>query len=132
MTSFVNQQIQQVFGDTMTTTNNGQGFSISTLQNVQDAFGNNSPMQICQRAVNFNTSAPNTFQLQGVALTATATQINQICGGSPVFSGSVPVTLPNISADPAGSAGMIYYNTTLNQFRAYITGTGWVTLNHTP
>jgi hypothetical protein len=132
MTSFVNVAPQSVFADLLTTTNSGQGLS-STLQNVQDAIGNNSTIQIALNAVNFNTSGGNTFQLQGVALTATATQINEVCGSAPIFSGSVPVTLNKISADPvSGSAGMIYYNTTLNQFRGYITGTGWVSLNHTP
>lgn len=131
MTSFVNQPPQAVFADTLTTTNNGQGLS-SVLQNVQDALGNNSPMQISFTAVNFNTSPGFTFQLSGVALTASASQINAVCGNNPTFSGSVPVTLNNLASDPSGAPGMIYYNTTLNQFRGYVNGTGWVSLNFTP
>lgn len=131
MTSFVNQQFQSVFGDTLTTTNQGNGLS-TTLQPLQDGFGNNSTVTIATNAINFDRSGPNTFQLDSISLTASSTQINSICGGSPVFVGDVPVTLTIIPADPVGSAGMIYYNSTTNQFRAYVLGTGWVALNHSP
>lgn len=133
MTSLVNQPFQNVFADTLTTTNSGQGLS-TTLQPLQDGIGNNSTITIATNAVNFNRGGGNTFQLDSVALTAPATNINNICGGTPSFSGSsTPLQLPSFASDPASpEAGWIYYNTTTNQIKAYLNGVGWVTLSHSP
>lgn len=70
------------FKDVLTLTNNYQGLGVGLTQ-VQDAAGNSSPMQIALQAVNFDRMDGNTFQLDGVALTATAEQINIVCGGAP-------------------------------------------------
>jgi hypothetical protein len=127
MTQLTNQSFQSVYGDLLTTTNNGGGLS-SFLQNLQDGFGNNSTITISLNAVNFNRSGPNTFQLDSVALTAPAANINAICGNSPAFTGNFPLQLPTgTTAQRPGvpENGMIWYNTTLNKVEAFSNGS-WV------
>ena len=70
------------YGDLLTTTNNGQGLT-NVLNPLQDGLGNNSPVTIATNAINFNRAGGNTFQLDGIALTATATALNTI--GSPSY-----------------------------------------------
>lgn len=131
MTALTNQPLQNVYGDLLTTTNNGAGLN-NVLHQLQDGFGNSSTVTIATNAINFNRMGGNTFQLDNIALTASATNINAICGVTPAFPAGTAITLPLIAADPVGAAGMMYYNTTLNAIRAYITGPGWTSLNHTP
>lgn len=69
------------FKDVLTLTNNYQGLGVALTQ-VQDAAGNNSPMQIAKQAVNFQRTNGNTFQLDGVALTASATALNNVSQGA--------------------------------------------------
>lgn len=77
------------YGDLLTTTNNGQGLSL-VLEPLQDGLGNNSIVTISKTAINFNRSGPNTFQLDGVALTATATALNNVGNA---YSPGNPTTL---------------------------------------
>lgn len=77
MTILTNLTPAASYPDLLTTTNNGNGLT-TTLEPVQDGLGNSSPMQIATNAVNFDRTG-NTFQLDGVALTATATNINEVC-----------------------------------------------------
>lgn len=90
MTNLVGQLPESTFGDLLTTTNSGQGLS-NVLQNLQDGLGNNSTVSIANNGINFNTTGGNTFQLDGVALTTTATLINNIAGsrGIQCLSGSL-------------------------------------------
>lgn len=80
MTNLTNYTPAASYPDLLTTTNNGQGLT-TTLEPVQDGLGNSSPMQIATNAVNF-TRAGNTFQLDGVALTATSAELNSLASGS--------------------------------------------------
>lgn len=75
MTVLTNTEIGSTYGDVITTTNNGQGLT-NVLQNVQDGLGNNSTIQIATNAVNFNRTVGNSFQLDSVALTAPANNLN--------------------------------------------------------
>lgn len=114
------------YGDVLTTTNQGQGLS-TILKQLQDGFGNSSTVTIATNAINFSTLGGNTFQLDSIALTASATNINAICGSNPTFPQAAPLILPMLAADPGGgSAGMIYYNTTDERVRMYLQDIGWV------
>jgi hypothetical protein len=53
MTNLTNFLPENSYGDLLTTTNNGQGLG-AILQPVQDGFGNNSPLQMSQNAVQFS------------------------------------------------------------------------------
>ncbi len=88
MTSLTGSNPNSLYGDILTTTNNGQGLS-TTLQNLQDAFGNNSPVQIASNAINFNRTGGRSFQLDGVPLTISATILNQL--GPSSISGTLSI-----------------------------------------
>jgi len=128
MTQLTNQDPNATYGDLLTTTNNGNGLS-TTLQQVQDGFGNSSTMRIATNAVNFDRTS-GSFQLDGIALTATSTNINAVCGNTPTFNGNFPIRLPSgttAQRPVAPQNGMIWYNTTLNAVEAYANGS-WVTI----
>lgn len=97
MTDLTNLDPGYAYPDYLTTTNNGHGLS-TTLNPLQDGLGNNSTVTIATNAINFNRTAGNTFQLDGVALTASASAINNTCGGSTVF-------IANVLAPPATPVG---------------------------
>lgn len=86
MTQLTGRDPNIVYGDFLTTTNNGQGLT-TTLENLQDGFGNNSPAQIATNAINFNRTGGRSFQLDGIPLTVSATILNQL--GSSVVSGTL-------------------------------------------
>lgn len=126
MTQLTNLTYSAGYGDLLTTTNNGQGLT-AVLANVQDGLGNNSPMQIATTSVNFNR-AGNTFQLDGVSLTATATAINQTCQTNPIFSGTGAAQMPSgttLQRPGVPVAGDMRFNTTTTQME-YYNGTIWV------
>jgi len=114
MTNLTNVAIQSGYGDLLTTTNNGQGLT-NVLQQLQDGFGNASPITIATNAVNFNRQNGNSFQLDGISLTATATDINTICGAlNGVSAGTGALSLPrgNTAQRPiAPVGGAIRFNT---------------------
>lgn len=78
MTIFTDKNISQIYGDWVTTTNNGQGFSM-VLNPIQDALGNPTPMSMSQVAVNFSRSG-KTFNIDSTALTANVGIMNSVCG----------------------------------------------------
>lgn len=126
MTNLTNQAIQSVYGDYLTTTNNGQGLSI-VLKQLQDGFGNASPITIATNAVNFDRQGGNTFQLDGGSVTAEVIDINSICKPNPECLGTGAITVPRgTSAERPNPevTGMIRYNTQLNAFEGY-TNIGW-------
>lgn len=126
MTTLTNLQPEYSYGDVITTTNNGQGFT-AVLLPIQDGLGNQSPMSLSTQAVNFNRAGPFTFRLDDVAITAPAANINAVCGANPTILGTVPLILPNGNVEPAPVNGMIFYNTGTNQLRAVVNGV-WVTI----
>jgi hypothetical protein len=126
MTALTNLLPEYSYGDVITTTNNGQGFTAALLP-IQDGLGNQSPMSLSTQAVNFDRSGPFTFRLDNVALTASSANINSICGANPTFLGNVPLILPKGNVEPAPVNGMIWYNEGTNQLRAVVNGL-WVTI----
>lgn len=98
MTTLTNLQIAASYGDLLTTTNSGNGLS-TTLQSLQDGLGNDSTVEIATNAINFSRSNGNQFQLDGIALTASATSINNICGEEAVFSGGFSLTFREVQGD---------------------------------
>lgn len=77
MTNLATNAISALYQDVLTCNNSGAGLS-TTLQSVQDGAGNSSPMLLATTAVNFNRNI-GTLQIDGTAVTATATYINNIC-----------------------------------------------------
>lgn len=124
MTSLTGKVIYQFYGDLLTTTNGGQGLSL-TLEPVQDGLGQMSPMQIALNAVNFDRTLGNTFQLDGLALTASAFDINLVAQGDPIFPGTGGALLPSGTTAQRYSPpvnGIIRYNTTINAFEGFVNG----------
>ena len=102
MTNLTNQYPNSTYGDLLTTTNNGQGLT-TTLEPLQDGLGNNSTVTIATNAINFNRSSGNTFQLDGVALTASAQNLN-IAGGTNAF-------IPLVATGTLSAAQILSLNT---------------------
>lgn len=85
MTNLTNYDIATTYPDVITLGSATAGAGLtSTLVNVQDGNGVNSPMQISTTAVNFNTNTGNTFQFNGVALNAT--RLFDVIADAPNFS----------------------------------------------
>lgn len=95
MTSCTSRNIGTIYGDWLTTTNNGQGLS-TTLQNLQDGLGNNSSVQIASNSINFNRTGGSTFLLDGVALTASAAALNAAGAGSCPPTATYILQTPNV------------------------------------
>lgn len=91
MSNMFGLPMPDTYKDVLTLTNNYQGLGTG-LTAVQDAAGNSSPMQIALEAVNFSRADGNTFQLDGVALTASAADLNNASGENPVtFTNTVQI-----------------------------------------
>lgn len=118
---------EYAYADLLTTTNNGQGLD-ATLRNLQDGNGNNSTVTIATTAINFRRGGGDTFQLDGVALTATATDINTVCQPNPVIPGTGSIGLPSGTTAqrtaPAGD-GDIRFNTDTS-YVEYWNGGAWL------
>lgn len=133
MTNFANYQPEATFGDLLfiqnPTANIGQGLT-NVLVNIQDGLGNNSTVQIANNAINFNRTGGNTFQLDGVSLTATVTNINSICGTNPIFPGTGALQLPvgTTAQRPVGVVGDIRYNINVGDVEIF-SGGMWVALS---
>jgi hypothetical protein len=130
MTQLTNLAPANSYGDILTTTNNGQWLT-NVLQPLQDGFGNNSTVAIATNAVDFNTQGGNTFQINGISLTATVTNINSVCQSNPVLPGVGGLVLPiGNTAQRLSPAvnGAIRYNTDINEIEAYVNGV-WVTIS---
>lgn len=128
MTQLTNLSPSSSYGDLLTGNNSGNGLN-TVLQNVQDGFGNNTILQVSTNAFNIDTSLGQ-FRINGTTLTATATQINNVCV-SQNFSGTAAITVPvgTTAQQPAiPSTGMIRYNTTTNKFEGR-NNVAWVDLS---
>lgn len=124
MTNLTGKVIYQDYGDLLTTTNQGQGLSV-TLEPLQDGLGQSSPISISLNAVNFDRSGMNTFQLDTIALTASATDINSVAKGNPILPGTGGTLLPSGTTAQRYSPpvnGVIRYNNQLNEFEGYVNG----------
>lgn len=124
MTALTNISPAASYSSLLKIANNSSGLN-TTLQNVQDGFGVNSTMLIATNKVNFLTTSGNTFQLQGVDLTATATEINSVCASN-LFTGTAAVTVPTgTTAERPGSPinGMVRYNSDTSRLEAYANNT---------
>lgn len=133
MTDLTNVTPSQSYGDILTlgSANVGSGLT-NVLVNVQDGLGNNSSMQISTIAVNFNRTGGNSFQLDGISLTAPTANINAICAATPNFNFSTSaLVLPtgNTAERPGvPTPGDIRYNAQTDQIEAYLIATGWTNL----
>ncbi len=130
MTQCTNLNIASVYGDWLTTTNNGQGLS-QILEPLQDGLGNPSPIQISQIAVNFLRSGNFSFNLDGEELTATADELNDVVSG--FFPGLDAITIPSgpTSDRPDSGEGGFRLNTDTNEPEMYIDGS-WETITTGP
>jgi hypothetical protein len=109
VTDLSNKQIQSTYKDWLTIADASDANSglTTTLQAVQDGAGIGCPLQLSTSVVNIS---PNTaFQLDGTAL---------------INNGALQ--LPILAAEPAASAGLIYFNETTQNIRACIDGINWV------
>lgn len=124
MTQLTNLSPAASYGDLLTTTNNGQGLT-TTLQNLQDGLGNNSPAQIATNAINFNRTGGRSFQLDGIPLTVSATILNQL--GPSIASGIlIPIQVygmneTSIQVIPSFGANTL---TVINKFVLYFARNG--------
>ena len=113
--------MNRTYGDVLTLTNSGQGMT-TNLTVVQDGFANSSPMFIATNKVNFDRSGGNEFQLDGLALTSSSTNINSSTKNNPIFLGTGGATMPSgttAQRDPSPSNGEIRYNTDIGALEAY-------------
>lgn len=101
MTQLTNQSIATTYSNVLTFSSATQGLS-GTLNIIQDGFGNNSPLLIATNAFNINRGVGQ-FQLDGVAVTATAAQINS----TSTAIQSVLGTNNQITVTPAGTTSTI-------------------------
>lgn len=125
MTQLTNLVIGASYGDVLTTTNNGQGLT-STLEPLQDGLGNNSTISIATNQVNFDRSGGSTFQLDGVAVTATSANINQVCQDNPVLPGTGGAVMPvGTTGQRQTVTGTLRFNSTTTQME-YYNGTTWI------
>lgn len=125
MTQLTNTSFTSTYGDLLTTTNQGQGLS-NVLQQLQDGLGNASPISISTIAVNFNRTAGQTFQLDGIPITASATNINSVCNPNAVFSGLGGVQIPRgPTSQRINIRGVFRYNTDTDTFEGF--NGAWIT-----
>lgn len=104
----------------------GQVGLTNVLQQIQDAYGNPTPLSISTIAFNIARSG-FVWSLDGTAVIAQAVDINSMCQPNPVALGTAYLTLPvGTTADRpiVPSVGMERYNTDLGAFEGY-TGSGW-------
>lgn len=121
MTSLTGKVIYQDYGDLLTTTNSGQGLSL-TLEPLQDGLGHSSPIEISLNAVNFIRTGGSTFQLDGISLTSSATDINSVAKNNPILPGTGAVQIPAGTTAQRPSVpvnGDIRYNTTIGIYEGY-------------
>lgn len=99
----------------------------NVLQQVTDGYGSPTPLQLSTIALNIIRSG-YTFQLDGVAVTAQAVDINSMCQPNPVALGTGSFTSPVGTTAERPSvpvAGMERFNTDTNAFEGY-DGSNWV------
>lgn len=127
MTNLTNYGIAQAYGDLLTTTNGGQGLT-TVPQQLQDGMGNASTITIATDTVNFNRQGGNEFQLDGVALTADAADINEVCSDDPVIGGVGGIVIPSgTTAQRLAIQGSYRFNTDTGRPEIY-SGAVWIVL----
>lgn len=87
MTVLSGYDFGQVWSDVMTCNNAGGGLN-TTLQALQDGAGNSTPILLATNAININRGI-GAFQIDSIAMTATATYINSICQATPFIANTV-------------------------------------------
>lgn len=93
----------------------------TALQVIQDGFGNNTTISVSTT----ETSIGGTFSISGTPLTATATQINNVCANATFAAFTSELTLPTgtTAQRPVTPInGSIRYNTTTSKVEAYANG----------
>jgi len=118
--SIANQTPAEVFTNLLLAGDNGQGISTTPLQ-LQDGIGNQAPMYIATNAINFDR-VQGQFQLDGVALTASANTLNNL---SNFANAQYVVMAPNVEL-PSAFQLLSTNGIDLN------TGAGTVTIRPTP
>lgn len=121
MTNLVNQNPNVIYGDLLTTTNQGQGLD-AVLRQVQDGKGDASTMLISTGGVNFLRGGAQGFQLDGIQLTATSTLINSLCNQNPAFISVSAVSIPSGTTAQRPNVpqeGDFRYNTDTQRFEGY-------------
>lgn len=128
MSDLTNLTPAQSFGDLLNLNNPaspGQGFT-NVLVNVTDGLGNLCPLQLSTDTVNVNS-----FSINAVLLTASATTINSVCNSEqPNFeyaTSSVVLARGTTAQRPAGGSlhlGSIRFNSQTSQFEGY-DGVSW-------
>jgi hypothetical protein len=111
----------QTFGDLLTTTNNGQGFT-TNLEQLQDGLGQASPISIATDKVNFDRTAGQLIMFDTVPMTATSGGINSMCEENPICLGVGAITLPfgtMVQRPLVPENGMIRFNTTSNRYEGF-------------
>ena len=111
----------QTFGDLLTTTNNGQGFT-TNLEQLQDGLGQASPISIATDKVNFDRTGGQQIMFDAVPMTASSVGINAMCEINPICLGTGAITIPvGTTAQRffAPENGMIRYNTNTNRYEGY-------------
>ena len=99
----------------------------NVLQQVTDGFGNPTPLQLSTIALNIIRSG-YTFQLDGVAVTSQAVDINSMSAPNPIALGEGSLTLPvgpTIARPLIPTEGMERFNTDLSAFEGF-DGFNWV------
>jgi len=104
----------------------------NVLQQVTDGFNNVTPLYLATGSMNFNRSV-GTVQLDSVAITCAAVDMNSMCLPNPIALGTGSLTPPigTTAQRPVSPVnGMFRYNTSLSDFEGYFAGT-WSTFSGT-
>lgn len=116
------------FGLLNTSSSNGL---TNTLQVIQDGLGRNSPLSLSQIGLDINTTMGSEFSINGVALIATATQINNVCANASFSAFTTALKLPagtTVQRPGAPNNGDLRYNSTTQSGELYAAG-AWMTIN---
>lgn len=126
MALYPNKSPAQTFGGILNTESNSQLTNI--LQVVQDGMGGNSPLSLSLLSIDINTTM-GTFTINGDALTATPTQINNVCENASFSNFTTAINVPHGTTEQrpvAPQNGDFRYNTDTNSFEGFQNG-AWVT-----
>lgn len=96
---------QDMYGDTLIIGATNDGLAPAVVTPVGDGLGNNSPLELSQTVVNFDRSSGKSWELDGVAVTATAAQIN--AAGSTTLSVRVVTAAGSVTTTSADDVVII-------------------------
>lgn len=111
----------------------GQVGLTNVLQQIQDAYGNPTPLAVSTIAFNIARSG-FTWSLDGTAVIAAAVDINSMCQPNPIALGTGSIRVPDgTTADRTSPAlaGDFRFNSDESFFEGF-DGTAWITFAHTP